>query len=167
MKACAAGARCATFILFATSFFSLIVGFKLRPSNGAQRTLFCGAKKEKWRRRQKNFKVQPGWCGQQPSSQGYCVLPWFNHGSFPHISPPPPEIQIYIFFFPPKNFRIRFLNLILSTKLIPWLVHFFSPSPKVSIRPAGVSLIRVQGPDFFKTKKKICTPSKIMDVQST
>ena len=25
----------------------------------------------------------------------------------------------------------------------------------------GVSLIRVQGPDFFKTKKKICTPSKI------
>ena len=27
--------------------------------------------------------------------------------------------------------------------------------------PPGVSLIRVQGPDFFKTKKKICTPSKI------
>ena len=26
---------------------------------------------------------------------------------------------------------------------------------------SGVSLIRVQGPDFFKTKKKICTPSKI------
>ena len=23
-----------------------------------------------------------------------------------------------------------------------------------------MSLIRVQGPDFFKTKKKICTPSK-------
>ena len=35
------------------------------------------------------------------------------------IFPPPPEIQIYIFFFSPKNFRIRFLNLILSTKLIP------------------------------------------------
>ena len=153
MKACAAGARYATFILFATSFFSLIVGFKLRPSNGAQRTLFCGAKKEKWRRRQKNFKVQPGWCGQQPSSQGYCVLPWFNHGSFPHISPPP-EIQIYIYiFFPPKNFRIRFLNLILSTKLIPCVIAL--RYTRVSV--LNVSLSRLY---YRRSRRRSSIPSE-------
>ena len=44
----------------------------------------------------------------------------YSRGSTTVLSPIfPPEIQIYIFFFPPKNFRIRFLNLLLSTKLIP------------------------------------------------
>ena len=37
----------------------------------------------------------------------------------PIVPPPKSKSKSIFFFFPPKNFRIRFLNLILSTKLIP------------------------------------------------
>ena len=38
---------------------------------------------KKWRRRQKKIEVQPGWCGQQPSS------PWYSRGS----------TMVFFFFF--------------------------------------------------------------------
>ena len=52
-------------------------------SRVTHRILFCEAKKEKWRRRQKKIEVQPGWCGQQPSS------PWYSRGS----------TMVFFFFF--------------------------------------------------------------------
>ena len=65
----------------------------------------------------------------------------YSRGSTTVLSPifPPPRNPnlYYYFFFSPKNFRIRFLNLILSTKLIPWLCS--SGSSNFSI--------------FFKKKK--------------